>query len=152
MDNNDYDILDATNKTVYFDILDYEIKKRFDGKMLPDTNSLKTLQYNGTVKVLIFNYDYQYSLFGFSSFENDPFKNKPKYIALKDTNYLVDNIQFGYNFSYPSENKYLGEDLQNKLRQTKTVIYRWDSTENKYMFESADTLEDWLKEHPLDTL
>ena len=39
-----------------------------------------------------------------------------------------------------------------KANKTKTIIYRWDSTQGKYMFESAETLEEWLKTHPIETL
>ena len=154
VDNNDYDILDATNITAYPAVLKEEIRKRFNGGTLYSgyEYNLRTLRYNGIVKVLILEGRYGYKVFEFGSFESDPFKNKPKYIVLKDSDHTQNIINLDMQVSYPVEYEDINSETQDKLYKTKTVIYRWDESKNKYMFESVDTLEDWLKTHPLETL
>lgn len=154
VDNNDYDIMDATITGVYIAPLSEEIENRFKGGTLYSgyEDLLSTLQYNGVVKILILDGEYGYKVFEFGSFRNNPFKNKPKYIVLKGSTNIQNVINLDLDVSYPAEYEDINSETQDKLHRTKTAIYRWDSTENKYMFESVDTLEDWLKEHPIDTL
>ena len=79
---------------------------------------------------------------------------KPKYIAVIGLSYF-DGFGEKINRGIEYERKDYTEEWNKhveKYEVTKTAIYRWDSTQNKYMFESVDTLEDWLKEHPIETL
>ena len=154
VDNNDYDILDSTKVKTYSGILAEEIKKRFDGGILNENydSYLKTLQYNGIIKIFILNDMFGNNLFGFRNLENDPFKNKPKHIVLSNTYSPSSAIYINTGVSYYIDFDSINSEAHDKIEKTKTAIYRWDSTKNKYTFESADTLEDWLKEHPLDTL
>ena len=96
---------------------------------------------------------------GLDLVNSSAFMNLPKYIV-----YLGEFLSNGVNYSLMGtyvkfEDKYslqsnpeVWEEREQQFERVRSAIYRWDATQNKYMFESVDTLEDWLKTHPLETL
>ena len=87
------------------------------------------------------------------------FINPPKYLVYVGDSFEYFDKMMLIGREYSLDNIYNSQDGFNiwysRLEQFKIVrsaIYRWDSTKNKYMFESIATLEDWLKTHPIETL
>ena len=160
IDNSNYGILDLREEQFYLNIARIKAKEISKESRLEEQlfYSIKEFNLNGVVKVAISDTSSSYKL-GLDNFNSDTLKNNPKYLVLMndtfndDSNVSILGKNFDLETSYHTEAT-LGQwaDRKDKVKKTKTAIYRWDSTQNKYMFESADTLEDWLKEHPLDTL
>ena len=163
IDGNDYNIFDERMKSLYSVLLEKKVKAVDSSKAKFRTNEMRFIQkytLTGNVKLLILNrednkVDYEGKYFFGSSYLylGINLETKPKYIAVIGLN-QVD----GFGSKINSEVKHIvrfteeWDKQREKIKETKTAIYRWDSTQNKYMFESADTLEDWLKTHPLETL
>ena len=163
IDGNDYNIFDERMKSLYSVLLEKKVKAVDSSKANFITNDMRFIQkytLTGNVKLLILNrednkidYDGRYFFGSSHLYSGINLETKPKYIAVLGLNQVDGfgskiNSEIEYSVRFTEEwNK-----QREKIKETKTAIYRWDSTENKYMFESVDTLEDWLKEHPLDTL
>lgn len=159
-DNMDYSFLNFTDSNFYLPLAKHKAKdidssERFEEAI---NYSIRSFELNGAVKVAIIE-NGKFANFGFETLSDVTLKSKPKYLAIIGTGYTIDSSIKILNQSIEVEGKYTSSDSsdvwnerENKVSKTKTAIYRWDSTQNKYMFESADTLEDWLKTHPLETL
>ena len=163
VDGNDYNIFDERMKALYMVLLEKKAKSIDSTKTDFSSSAFDSLQkykLTGNIKLLILNregqrnnYDGAYFLGAGYLYYGINLETKPKYIAVIGLN-QVD----GFGSKINSEVKYIvrfteeWDKQSEKIKETKTAIYRWDSTENKYIFESADTIEDWLKTHPLDTL
>ena len=163
IDGNDYNIFDERMKSLYSVLLEKKVKAVDSSKANFRTNEMRFIQkytLTGNVKLLILNrednkidYDGRYFFGSSYLYSGINLETKPKYIAVLGLNQVDGfgskiNSEIEYSVRFTEEwNK-----QREKIKETKTAIYRWDSTENKYMFESVDTLEDWLKEHPIDTL
>lgn len=162
IDGNDYNIFDERMKSLYPVLLEKKVKAVDSSKAEFRINEMRFIQkytLTGNVKLLILNrednkvdYDGKYFFGSSYLYLGINLETKPRYIAVLGSSQVDGfgnkiNSENEYNASYEALDKW-----SKKLKETKTAIYRWDSTENKYIFESADTIEDWLKTHPLDTL
>ena len=159
VDNSDYDILDFRDSNFYLPIAKSKAKEIDSNKTLQDISySIDKFNLNGNIKVAIVDGTNTSSL-GIQYATGDVLKNLPKYLVIMEALRLAKTKTSLFGKEVQLNNWYdLGEsrDLWNERyrngSKSGTVIYRWDSTQNKYMFESVDTLEDWLKTHPLETL
>lgn len=159
IDNSNYDILDFSDKYFYLPIASKKAKEINSRKDVTSelSYSLRTLSLNGTIKVgLIKGND---DALGLSSIQYNSLKNYPKYLVVPSKIFLGYNRVSILNTDITFEEEYnssLGTDVWNQIRtkaeETGEVIFRWDSTKNKYMFEAAEKLENWLKTHPIETL
>lgn len=163
IDGNDYNIFDERMKSLYSVLLEKKVKAVDSSKANFITNDMRFIQkytLTGNVKLLILNmednkidYDGIYFFGSNYLYSGINLETKPKYIAVLGLNQVDGfgskiNSEIEYSVRFTEEwNK-----QREKIKETRTTIYRWDSNQNKYMFESVDTLEDWLKTHPLDTL
>ena len=163
IDGNDYNIFDERMKSLYSVLLEKKVKAVDSSKANFITNDMRFIQkytLTGNVKLLILNRednkidcDGRYFFGSSYLYSGINLETKPKYIAVLGLNQVDGfgskiNSEIEYSVRFTEEwNK-----QREKIKETRTTIYRWDSTENKYMFESVNTLEDWLKEHPIDTL
>lgn len=159
-DNSDYDVLNLDDRKFYDSI---GKKRSYDisGSEYSDSSvgdMLREFKFNGNIKIAICDIS-GYCNLGVSIANSETLKNNPKYIAI-NYSFLPNrqnvtlmgkdiDIESRYN---SSDSSGTWDERENKFNKTKTAIYRWDESQNKYMFESADTLEDWLKTHPLETL
>ena len=159
-DNTDYSFLNFTDNNFYLSLAKQKANEIDSSKTLQENiqYSIKSFELNGTVKVAIIEYN-KHADFGLSSLNDATLKSNPKYLAIiGDTNIYTSSIGI-LNKYIDLESIYNSLDSSDtwnerasKIIKSKTAIYRWDATQNKYMFESTDTLDDWLKTHPLDTL
>ena len=158
IDNNDYDIYDLSNHGMYVTAIEKQFKTQFPTKDYSSTDIRflnEKIEINGQIKVLKFHRN---NVFlepkvgfvgdrGFASLYS--FKNNPKYISVYskvetgrflDVNGrvgIVSNNKLGGKVNANSFiSKFSSED---RIRKTYTGITR-------------DTLEDWLKANPLETL
>lgn len=159
IDNSDYDILDFRDTNFYLPIAKSKAKEIDGNKTLQDISySIEKFNLNGNIKVAIIDGTYTSSL-GIQYATGDVLKNLPKYLvimaalrlSITKTSLFGKEVQLN-NWYDVGESQDLWNERYRKSNTTNTVIYRWDSTQNKYMFESVDTLEDWLKTHPLEIL
>lgn len=163
VDSNDYNIFDERMKSLYFALLEKKAESIKGSKSFNLENidtGIETYKITGNVKLLILNkkktknsYD-DNNFFGFGYLRyGTTVESKPKYIAFIGSSLEITNNGKNSNLNF-EQRDYTDEWNQRaeKVEKTKTAIYRWDSTLGKYMFESADTLEDWLKTHPIETL
>ena len=163
VDGNDYNIFDERLKFLYFALLEKKAKSVDSTKTSFGSDAVSSVQkytFTGNVKLLVLNrekstnYDGTYFLGLDYLYNGINLQTKPKYIAVIGLNQID-----GFGDKINSEIRYEERDYSEewnkrmeKVKETNTAIYRWDSTQNKYMFESVDTLENWIKEHPIDTL
>lgn len=163
-DGNDYNIFDERMKSLYLSLLEKKAKTVDSTKTYIDNTSIdgvKKYKLTGNIKLLVLNkegkggsYD-GINFLGMSYlYDGIDLATKPKYIAVVGSNSIN-----GFSGKINRENRYEDREYTHewderaeKVKESKTVIYRWDSTKNKYMFESAETLEEWLKTHPIETL
>lgn len=163
VDSNDYNIFDERMKKLYFALIEQKANsikgsKEFNPEGIPD--AVETYKITGNIKLLILDkqqidnsYD-ENNFFGFGYLRGGTIlESKPKYIAVinPDLNWGQNNKNSNINFEDIGHTEEWNQRVE-KANKTKTIIYRWDSTQGKYMFESAETLEEWLKTHPIETL
>lgn len=163
VDSNDYNIFDERMKKLYFALIEQKANsikgsKEFNPESIPD--AVETYKITGNIKLLILDkqqidssYD-ENNFFGFGYLRGGTIlESKPKYIAVinPDLNWGQNNKNSNINFEDIGHTEEWNQRVE-KANKTKTIIYRWDSTQGKYMFESAETLEEWLKTHPIETL
>lgn len=159
VDNSNYDILDFRDKKFYKSIASKKVKEINSEKSLDENfeYSLRNVKLNGIIKIgLISN---EFTNLGLGLINNPALVNLPKYIV-----YFGDSLSDVVNFTLMGsfaefENKYRSKPnpevwkaREQEFEIVRSAIYRWDATQNKYMFESVSTLEYWLKTHPLETL
>lgn len=163
VDSNDYNIFDERMRVLYYELLQQKAKSIDSSKYFyanTAINSIQKFKLAGNVKLLILNkktndygFESRYFLGASYLYHGADLETKPKYIAIIGSSNIdgfgekIDNVEYESRDYTEEWNQRL-----EKVKVTKTAIYRWDSTKNKYMFESAEQLEDWLKEHPIDTL
>lgn len=163
VDSNDYNIFDERMKKLYFALIEQKANsikgsKEFNPEGIPD--AVETYKITGNIKLLILDkqqidnsYD-ENNFFGFGYLRGGTIlESKPKYIAVinPDLKWGQNNKNSNINFEDIGHTEEWNQRVE-KANKTKTIIYRWDSTQGKYMFESAETLEEWLKTHPIETL
>jgi|GEM_PF-3700893 hypothetical protein len=163
VDSNDYNIFDERMKKLYFALIEQKANsikgsKEFNPESIPD--AVETYKITGNIKLLILDkqqidssYD-ENNFFGFGYLRGGTIlESKPKYIAVinPDLKWGQNNKNSNINFEDIGDTEEWNQRVE-KANKTKTIIYRWDSTQGKYMFESAETLEEWLKTHPIETL
>ena len=163
VDSNDYNIFDERMKKLYFALIEQKANsikgsKEFNPESIPD--AVETYKITGNIKLLILDkqqidssYD-ENNFFGFGYLRGGTIlESKPKYIAVinPDLKWGQNNKDSNINFEDIGHTEEWNQRVE-KANKTKTIIYRWDSTQGKYMFESAETLEEWLKTHPIETL
>ena len=163
VDSNDYNIFDERMKKLYFALIEQKANsikgsKEFNPESIPD--AVETYKITGNIKLLILDkqqidssYD-ENNFFGFGYLRGGTIlESKPKYIAVinPDLKWGQNNKNSNINFEDIGHTEEWNQRVE-KANKTKTIIYRWDSTQGKYMFESAETLEEWLKTHPIETL
>lgn len=163
VDSNDYNIFDERMKKLYFALIEQKANsikgsKEFNPESIPD--AVETYKITGNIKLLILDkqqidssYD-ENNFFGFGYLRGGTIlESKPKYIAVinPDLKWGQNNKNSNINFEDIGHTEEWNQRVE-KANKTKTIIYRWDSTQGKYMFESAETLEEWLKMHPIETL
>lgn len=163
VDSNDYNIFDERMKGLYFALIEQKANsingsKKFNPENI--SNAVETYKITGNIKLLILDrqridssYD-ESNFFGFGYLHGGTIlESKPKYIAVinPDLKGYSNNKNSNINFEDIGYTEEWGQRVE-KVNKTKTIIYRWDSTQGKYMFESAETLEEWLKMHPIETL
>ena len=163
VDGNDYNIFDERMKSLYFLLLEKKAKSIDSTKTNFERNGVNYVRkytFTGNVKMLVLNKagqnrdDSLYFLGAGYLSDGADLEAKPKYIAVIGLSYFDgfgEKINRGIEYEREGYTEEWNKQRE-KIKETKTAIYRWDSTQNKYMFESVDTLEDWLKEHPIETL
>ena len=158
IDNNDYDIYDLSNHGMYVTAIEKQFKTQFPNKDYDSTevNFLNgKIEINGQIKVLKLHRD---NVFlepkvgfagdrGFASLYS--FKNNPKYISvysrLETGRFLTVNGRAGI-----VSNDKLGGNVN-----ANSFISKFSSDNGslkRYKGITRDSLEDWLKANPLETL
>lgn len=168
-DNNNYNIIDLrfTEKLTdpYSNVFMRKAQKTYQDKF---KNRIQTY-YSGTVsfrmtgdiKVLIVKSNSQY--FGGWNFKPkegyEYLAKKPKYLVSEYNLLGSDSYYLLSGYSLPLENKYSSEKprefwegMEKKYQQCGVLIYKWSDEKDKYLIVDSKPIEDWLKEHPLDTL
>lgn len=159
VDNSNYDILDFRDKCFYESIASKKVKEINSEKSLVENlgYSLRNIKLNGIIKIGLISDEF--TNLGLGLVNDAALVNFPKYIVYFGES-LSNAIHHSLMGSFVQfENKYTSksnpevwEEREQQFERVRSAIYRWDATQNKYMFESVDTLEDWLKTHPLETL
>ena len=161
IDNSNYDIIDLSDSSFYRAIASKKVKENNSNKKIGGNlnYSLRNVTLNGTIKIGISQGDGSYYSLGLSSLNSPALKTPPKYIVSKGMSPLDSSYLYILGKSYNLESKYNSrtdaDTWRERLKEasvTGTIIYRWDSTQNQYVFESTSTLEEWLKTHPVETL
>ena len=160
VDNSNYDILDFRDKNFYKPIASKKVKEINSEKSLDEDleSSLENVKLNGIIKIGLISDD---SKLGLDSINSSAFMNLPKYIVylgeflsnLSSPRYslMATYVEFENEYSLRHSPEVLTEREQ-QFESVRSAIYRWDATQNKYMFEAVSTLEDWLKTHPLESI
>lgn len=160
IDNNDYDIYDLTNNGMYIQAIEKQFKSQFPNKDYSSTevNFLKErIEINGTIKILKLHRDNALlePKVGIKIKEGygDLFflKNNPKYICVysKIESGRVLRVNGSVDIVY--NGKLSGKGKVN----ANSFIFKFsleDKNLKRYTGITRDSLEDWLKEHPIDTL
>lgn len=158
IDNNDYDIYDLTNNGMYIQAIEKKFKTQFPNKDYSSTevNFLyERIEINGQIKILKLHKGNAFlePKLGFKMKSGYAdlyfFKNNPKYISVYSKTetglFLNVNDQVGI----VSNNKLGGKVNANSF------ISKFSSEERnlkRYTGITRDSLEDWLKANPLETL
>lgn len=163
VDNNNYGILDFTlSHNTLNKLIANKAKELYPGKYTQNcgvnvgTNA--TITYTGNIKILKVGVGSNYSLAYRGKFGTPPFKINPKYIALTGISSFPNKIKVS-DINFDAEDKVNSKKfkpewarLEADLARTKTIIYKWSASGNKYVVESCDMLDEWLRTHPLETL
>ena len=158
VDNNDYDIYDLSNHGMYVTAIEKQFKTQFPTKDYSSTaiNFLnEKIEINGQIKVLKFHRN---NVFlepkvgfvgdrGFASLYS--FKNNPKYISVYSKTETGRFLTVNGRVGIVSNDKLGGKVNANSF------ISKFSSDNvdlKKYIGITRESLEDWLKTNPLDTL
>ena len=163
VDNNDYGILDFTlSYNTLNKLIANKAKELYPGRYTQacgiNASTNANITYNGNIKVLKVSNVGNYALAYNGKLAATPFKTNPKYLvftwASSFSNKInVSNISF--NAEDKANSKKLGSEwakLEADLARTRTIIYKWSASDNKYHVVSCDMLDEWLRAHPLETL
>ena len=158
IDNNDYDIYDLSNHGMYVTAIEKQFKTQFPTKDYnsTDINFLKErIEINGQIKILKFHKGNVFlepkvgfkekSGYGDLYF----FKNNPKYISVYSKTETGLFLNVNGRVGIVSNNKLGGKVNANSF------ISKFSSEDRnlkRYTGITRDSLEDWLKSNPLETL
>lgn len=158
IDNNDYDIYDLSNHGMYITAIEKQFKTQFLTKNYDSTNIRflnEKIEINGQIKVLKFHRN---NVFlepkvgfvgdrGFASLYS--FKNNPKYIAVYSKTETGRFLDVNGRVGIVSNNKLGGKVNANsfisKFSEESRALKRYTGV-------TRDSLEDWLKTNPIETL
>lgn len=158
IDNNDYDIYDLSNHGMYISAIEKQFRTQFPNKEYSATevNFLNgKIEINGQIKILKLhkgNKDLEPKIGfvgdrGFASLYS--FKNNPKYISVYSKVETGRFLDVNGRVGIVSNDKLGGKVNANSFISKFSVE---DSRYKRYTNITRDSLEDWLKEHPIDTL
>ena len=158
IDNNDYDIYDLSNHGMYVTAIEKQFKNQFPTKDYNSTNLRfldEKIEINGQIKILKFHKGNAFlePKLGFkveSGYGNLYFfKNNPKYISVYSKTETGLFLNVNGRVGIVSNNKLGGKVNANAF------ISKFSSEDRKlkkYTGITRDSLEDWLKVNPLETL
>ena len=158
IDNNDYDIYDMSNHGMYIQAIEKQFKTQFPTKdyRLTDLRFLNgKIEINGQIKILKLHKD---NVFlepkvgfvgdrGFASLYS--FKNNPKYIS------VYSRLETGRFLDVNGRVGIVSNDKLGGKVNANSFISKFSSEDSRfkrYTGITRDSLEDWLKANPLDTL
>ena len=158
IDNNDYDIYDLSNHGMYVTAIEKQFKNQFPTKDYNSTNLRfldEKIEINGQIKILKFHKGNVFlepkvgfkekSGYGDLYF----FKNNPKYISVYSKTETGLFLNVNGRVGIVSNNKLGGKVNANSF------ISKFSSEDRnlkRYTGITRDSLEDWLKSNPLETL
>lgn len=158
IDNNDYDIYDLSNHGMYVNAIENQFRAKFPNKDYNSTaiNFLnEKIEINGQIKILKFHNGNVFlepkvgfkekSGYGDLYF----FKNNPKYISGYSKTETGLFLNVNGRVRIVSNNKLGGKVNANSFI---SKFSSEDSSFKRYIGITRESLEDWLKEHPIDTL
>ncbi len=163
VDNNDYGILDFTlSYNTLNKLIANKAKALYPGKYTQacgiNATTNATITYTGNIKVLKVSNVSNYSLAYNAKLPTTPFKKNPKYLVFTWASGFSNKIQVS-NVNFNTEDKASSKksisewaNLETDFARTRTIIYKWSDNDNKYLVESCDMLDEWLRAHPLETL
>ena len=158
IDNNDYDIYDLSNHGMYVTAIEKQFKNQFPTKDYNSTNLRflnEKIEINGQIKILKFHkgnavLESKVGFAGDRGFANlYSFKNNPKYIS------VYSKVETG---RFLDVNGRVGITSNDKLGgkvNANSFVSKFSSEERfykRYTGITRDSLEDWLKANPLDSL
>ena len=163
VDNNDYGILDFTlSYNTLNKLIANKAKELYPGKYTQacgiNAATNATITYNGNIKVLKVSNVMNYTLAYDAKLPATPLKKNPKYLVFTWASSFSNKIKVS-NINFNAEDKISSKKsisewakLETDFSRTKTIIYKWSASDNKYLVESCDMLDEWLRTHPLETL
>lgn len=163
VDNNDYGILDFTlSYNTLNKLIANKAKELYPGKYTQacgiNAATNATVTYTGNIKILKVSNVSNYSLAYNAKLPTTPFKKNPKYLVFTWASSFNNKIQV-LNINFNTEDKAGSKKsisewakLDTDFARTRTIIYKWSASDNKYLVESCDMLDEWLRVHPLETL
>ena len=158
IDNNNYDVYDLTNSGMYIGAIEKQFRTQFPNKdySTTDINFLKErIEINGQIKVLKFHKGNAFlePKLGFKVKSGYAdlyfFKNNPKYISVYSRTETGLFLNVNGRVGIVSNNKLGGNVNANSF------ISKFSSEDRnlkRYTGITRDSLEDWLKANPLETL
>ena len=158
IDNNDYDIYDLSNHGMYVTAIEKQFKNQFPTKDYNSTNLRfldEKIEINGQIKILKFHKGNAFlePKLGFkvkSGYANLYFfKNNPKYISVYSKTETGRFLDLNGRVGIISNDKLGGKVNANSF------ISKFSSEDRnlkRYTGITRDSLEDWLKANPLETL
>ena len=158
IDNNDYDIYDLSNHGMYVTAIEKQFKTQFPNKDYNSTDiifSNERIEINGQIKVLKFHKGNAFlePKLGFKEKGGYAdlyfFKNNPKYIYVYSKMETSQLLTVNGKVLIVSSNKLGGKVNANSFI---SKFSSEDSRYKRYTNVTRDTLEDWLKANPLETL
>ena len=158
IDNNDYEIYDLSNHGMYVTAIEKQFKTQFPSKDYNSTDILflnEKIEINGQIKILKFHKD---NVFlepkvgfvgdrGFASLYS--FKNNPKYISVYSKGETGRFLHVNGRVAIVSNVKLSGKVNANSFIAKFSEENR---TFKRYTGITRDSLEDWIKVNPLETL
>lgn len=167
-DNNNYDIVDlrfTDNLTSpYSSLITCKFKKMYPDKFKNNyyisSHGSTSFRMSGEIKVLIVSSEQYFGGWNFKPKEGQEYlAKKPKYLISERNLLESDSFSLLSGYSLSLENKYnsdrqqeFWEDMKKKYEQCGVLIYKWNDEKGKYLIVDSKPIEDWLKEHPIDTL
>lgn len=158
IDNNNYDIYDLTNNGMYIQAIEKKFKTQFPNKDYSSTevNFLyERIEINGQVKVLKFHKGNAFlePKLGFKVKSGYAdlyfFKNNPKYISVYSKVETGRHLDINGRVGITSNDKLGGKVNANSFI---SKFSKEDVGFKRYTGITRDSLEDWLKANPLETL
>ncbi len=158
IDSNDYDVFDLTNHGMYVAAIEKQFNTQFPNKeySTTDINFLnEPIEINGNIKVFRFHLlnsrlEPKVGIKGKAGYSDlFYFKNSPKYLSVYGINVRGRLLEVNGKQGVVSNTPVKGKANAN------TYIARFDSENGsfkRYTGISRDSLEEWLKTNPLETL